>query len=383
MTTPGPLSTTALLVPTPSAPFRLAPVTLAPPLADEVLIRITASGLCHTDLSCAAGVLPTGPNAVLGHEGAGVVVAAGSAATHVAPGDAVLLSFSHCQACAQCAAGHPAYCHDFNARNFGGRRPEGGCAVTTGDGEACHSSFFGQSSFARHAVAHRSCVVKVPEGTDLALFAPLGCGMQTGAGAVLNTLGVKEGDQGAVAVFGVGSCGMAAIMAAALIRRARIVIAVDLDAERLALARELGATHTVLGGAADVVAQIREICGGSEEWRGVDYAVDCTGVPAVVRTMIDSLGMRGRAATVGAPGPGKDVRVDVMGMLTFGKEYVGCSEGDSNPSEFIPYLMRMHAEGRFPLERFVEYFDVKDFENAIEGAKSGKVIKPVLLWDKI
>lgn len=126
---------------------------------------------------------------------------------------------------------------------------------------------------------------------------------------------------------------MAAIMAAALIRRARIVIAVDLDADRLALAKELGATHTVLGGTGDVVAQIKEICGGSEAWRGVDYAVDCTGVPAVVRSMIDSLGMRGRAATVGAPGPGKEVRVDVMGMLTYGKEYVGCSEGDSNPRE--------------------------------------------------
>lgn len=129
---------------------------------------------------------------------------------------------------------------------------------------------------------------------------------------------------------------MAAVMAAGLIRRARIVIAVDLDADRLALAKELGATHTVLGGTGDVVAQIKEICGGSEHWRGVDYAVDCTGVPAVVRTMIDSLGMRGRAATVGAPGPGKEVRVDVMGMLTYGKEYVGCSEGDSNPSEVSP-----------------------------------------------
>ena len=200
-----PLTTTALLIPSPSSPFRLQTVTLSPPLPDEVLIQIHASGLCHTDLSCASGILPTGPNAVLGHEGAGVVLSAGAAVTHVAPGDKVLLSFSHCETCAQCRSGHPAYCHDFNARNFGGARPDGTCAIRLAAGggeEACHSSFFGQSSFARHAVAHRSCVVKVPGDTELGLFAPLGCGMQTGAGTVLNTLGVEEG-KGTVAVFGV------------------------------------------------------------------------------------------------------------------------------------------------------------------------------------
>ncbi|KAK3382147.1 hypothetical protein B0T24DRAFT_486450, partial [Lasiosphaeria ovina] len=186
------------------------------------------------------------------------------------------------------------------------------------------STFFSQSSFARHTLAHKSSVVRVPPQTDLALCAPLGCGMQTGAGAVLHSLDVRPGSS--LAVFGVGSVGMAAVVAAAKIRGAAVVVAVDLQPARLALARELGATHGVLGDAADMVAQIRAATPGG---RGVDFAVDYTGVPAVVRTMLDALGSRGRASMVGAPGFGKTAAVDIMDMLTYGKEYVGCCEGDS------------------------------------------------------
>jgi Zn-dependent alcohol dehydrogenase len=205
---------------------------------------------------------------------------------------------------------------------------EGEASGETGKkGQGLFSAFFGQSSFARHTLAHRSTVVRVPPDTDLALYAPLGCGMQTGAGAVLNSLGVKRGSS--VAVFGVGSVGMAAVMAAAKIAGAGTVVAVDLQPSRLELAMKLGATHTVLGSEKDVVGRMREICPPL----GVDYAVDCTGVPAVIRTMIDSLGTRGRGATVGAPGFGKCVSVDVMEHLTYGKEYVGCVEGDSMPEK--------------------------------------------------
>jgi Zn-dependent alcohol dehydrogenase len=198
---------------------------------------------------------------------------------------------------------------------------------TAQKGKGIFSTFFGQSSFARHTLVHRSTVVKVPDSTDLALYAPMGCGMQTGAGAVLNSLGVKKGSS--VAVFGVGSVGMAAVMAAAKVAGAGTVIAVDLQPARLELAKKLGATHAVLAGDKDVVAEVRRICPPN----GVDYAVDCTGVPKVIRDMIDCLGTRGRAATVGAPGFGKTVSIDVMEHLTYGKEYVGCVEGDSLPSK--------------------------------------------------
>lgn len=194
------------------------------------------------------------------------------------------------------------------------------------NGSPIHSSFFGQSSFARQTLVHKSSVVKVPSDLNLELFASLGCGIQTGAGAVLNTLNVRPGST--LAVFGVGSVGMAAVMAGKL-RGAKTIIAIDLQPSRLDLSMSLGATNRVLGSDPDVVGQIRSICPPN----GVDYAVDCTGVPAVIRTMIDALGSRGRAATVGAPGPGNDVSVDIMEHLTFGKEYVGCAEGDSLPSK--------------------------------------------------
>lgn len=194
------------------------------------------------------------------------------------------------------------------------------------DGKPLHSSFFGQSSFSRHTLVHRSSVVKVPQDTNLELFASLGCGIQTGAGAVLNALNVRP--ESTLAVFGVGSVGMASIMAGK-IRGAKTIIAIDLQRSRLDLAKSLGATHGILGSDVDVLRQIRSICPPN----GVDFAVDCTGVPAVVRTMIDALGSRGRAATVGAPGPGNHVSVDIMEHLTFGKEYIGCSEGDSLPSK--------------------------------------------------
>lgn len=238
----------------------------------------------------------------------------------------MLLSFSHCESCPPCLSGHPAYCHDFNLRNFGGKRPDGSSAILGHDKRSARfSSFFGQSSLARHAVVHKSSLVRVPPGTDLSLFAPLGCGVQTGAGAVLNSLNVTQG--ASVAVFGVGSVGICAVLAAKL-RQAKTIIAVDLEPSRLDLAKRLGATHCVLG-SGDVVQQIRSICPPV----GVDFALDCTGAVSVIRSMIEALGTRGRAATVGAPGFGSAVSIDVMGHLTYGKEYVGCCEGDSLPSK--------------------------------------------------
>lgn len=212
-------------------------------------------------------------------------------------GDKVLLSFAHCQECTQCKDGHPAYCHSFKSLNFGGTRPDGSSAMRRQEeqgGHALYSRFFGQSSFSRHTVVSMTSLVKVPDTTDLALFAPLGCGLQTGAGAVLNTLDVQAGSS--VAVFGAGSVGMSAIMAAKM-RKAKIIVAIDLQPSRLELASRLGATHTLLGSDPDIVAKMGELAPPN----GVDYAVDCTGVPAVIETMIQALGSRGHAASVGAP----------------------------------------------------------------------------------
>ncbi|KAH7194511.1 hypothetical protein DER44DRAFT_844232 [Fusarium oxysporum] len=366
-----------LIAPALDGSFELKEVYLDSLQPDEALIEIHASGVCHTDLSCASGKLPCAPNAVLGHEGGGVVLEIGANVTSVSPGDKVLLSFSSCGSCPGCKSDHPAYCYSFNDYNFGGKRPDGSAAMSImkdGTKQPIYSTFFGQSSFAARTIVHRSSIVKVPQQTPLDLFAPLGCGIQTGAGAVFNTLNVKPGTS--IAIFGVGSVGLAAVMAAKA-RKASRIIAIDLQPERLELAKELGATDGVLGPDQEyIIKAIKNICPPL----GVDFAVDCTGVPSIIETMVAALGMRGRAATVGAPGGNAHAKIDIMSHLTYGKEYVGCSEGDSNPGVLIPELIDMHAKGLLPLEKLIAYYDIKDYEKAMADMKSGKVIKPVLKW---
>lgn len=229
----------------------------------------------------------------------------GSDITDLKPGDKVLLSFCHCTTCEECVSGHPAYCHSFFPLNFGGKRSDGSAPMSLGDKQNkkdLFSRFFGQSSFARLTVAHKSSLVKVPSDTDLALFAPLGCGLQTGAGAILNTLNVQAGKT--VAIFGVGSVGMSAVMAAKM-RGAREIIAVDLNQSRLDLAKSLGATSTILGNDPDIISKIKQ----TSPPNGVHYALDCSGVTAVIETMINCLSSRGRAASVGAPAVSSQILV--------------------------------------------------------------------------
>ncbi|KAH7152684.1 alcohol dehydrogenase [Dactylonectria macrodidyma] len=370
-------STTALVLNEISGPFSLEQIGVDNIRHDEALVEIHATGLCHTDLSCANGTLPASAPAVLGHEGAGIVTEVGSGITDLAVGDKVLLSFAHCSECEQCQSGHPAYCYSFVPLNFGGKRIDGSSTLSLlkgGEKQGMYSSFFGQSSFARHTIAHRSSLVKVSNDTDLALFAPLGCGLQTGAGAILNTLDVQAGKT--VAVFGVGSVGMSAIMAAKM-RGAKEIIAIDLQQSRLDLAKKMGATSTILGSDDDIVAQVQKLSPPN----GVHYAVDCSGIPAVIETMIDCLGTRGKAATVGAPKPGKRAGVDVFAHLVNGRQYVGCCEGDSVPSQIIPYLMEQHAKGNYPIENIISFYDIKDFGQAIRDTKNGKTLKAVLKWN--
>ncbi|KAI3571538.1 alcohol dehydrogenase [Fusarium oxysporum f. sp. albedinis] len=369
-------TTTALVLREINGPFSLEKISVDAIRNDEALVEIRATGICHTDLSCANGTLPASTPAVLGHEGAGVIKEVGSDITDLKPGDKVLLSYAHCAACEQCISGHPAYCYSFVQWNFGGKRPDGSTTLSVEDNQdkkALYSSFFGQSSFARLTIAHRSSLVKVGDDTNLALFAPLGCGLQTGAGAILNTLDVQPGKT--VAIFGVGPVGMSAVMAAK-IRGAKQIIAVDLQQSRLDLAKSLGATATILGNDADIVSKIKEISPPN----GIHYALDCSGIPAVIETMINCLGTRGRAASVGAPSPGKTVGVDVFSQLIYGREYVGCCEGDAISHKLIPFLMEQHAQGKYPIENLITYYDVKEFEQAISDTKSGKALKAVLKW---
>ncbi|OGM49495.1 alcohol dehydrogenase [Aspergillus bombycis] len=353
---------------------RLSPVILDTLRDDELLVEMHATGICHTDVACMEGKLPTGFPCVLGHEGAGVVLRTGKGVKDVSEGDKVILSYNFCTGCQQCLCGQPAYCDNLVAQNFGGKRPDGSRTIRLPNSEQeVFANFFGQSSFCRVALVNRASVARVAADTPLDIFAPLGCGVQTGAGAVLNTLNVQEGTS--VAVFGVGAVGQSAIMAARL-RGASIIIAVDLEDSRLEMARELGATHTLLG-STNVSQQISAICAPSN---GVEFAVDCSGVTQVIETMLDSLATRGRAASVGSPAPGKRAGVDVFAHLTLGREYVGCHQGSSVAEQMIPYLIDQHKQGKFPVEKLITYYPVEHYQQAFRDLKHGRAIKAVLRW---
>lgn len=365
-------TTTAAVVESGGAAFTLSPVELGEPRSREVRVRIVAAGLCHTDLGVAAGGLPFPLPGVLGHEGAGVVEAIGPGVTGVQEGDHVLLSFTSCGTCGNCRSGHPAYCATWLPLNLiGGARADGSSPITR-NGTALGGHFFGQSSFANHAIVDERSLVRVDSSAPLEILAPLGCGVQTGVGAVWNVLRPRPGDT--VVVTGAGAVGLSAIMAAALTPAAKI-IAVDRVAERLELATELGATHVVDATREDTAAALAELTEGA----GVDGAIETTGNVGVLRTAIDALAPRGTAVVVGAPPFGTEVPVDVNAMLP-GRRIVGLTLGDSETQTLIPVLVDLVVSGRLPLQRLITHYRFDDINSAVADMISGASIKPVLLF---
>jgi aryl-alcohol dehydrogenase len=354
----------------PAGGFALEEVTLEQPRAGEVLVEIAAVGLCHTDILVGSGSLPTPFPVVLGHEGAGVVAAVGTGVSGIAPGDRVALSYDSCGACPNCLVGRPYHCHSFGARNFGACRADGSSAIAAG-GEAVHSHFFGQSSFATQAVASARSVVRLPPDIPFELAAPLGCGIQTGTGTVLNALAPRPGSS--LAVFGVGGVGLAAVIAARIAGAAPI-IAVDLVPERLELARGLGAGEVIDARSEDPVAAIMALTRA-----GADYAVEASGAPVALRQAVDALAPGGVCALVGAPEGGTEVAFDVNTVLAAGRTIRAVVEGHSVPAEFIPRLVALWRAGELPLERLVRTFPLAEINAAAASALRGEVIKPVLV----
>ncbi|SIO85034.1 NAD(P)-dependent alcohol dehydrogenase [Nocardiopsis sp. JB363] len=356
-----------------SGTFTWEDVRLEGPRRDEVLVRVVGVGICHTDMSIRDEHLPVPLPAVLGHEGSGVVEAVGADVTHVSAGDQVLMSFSSCGACGSCQRGHPAYCVDFLPLNASGRRPDGTTPISSTSGETIGGRFFGQSSFATYCVAHASGVVPVEaaDEDELAMLAPLGCGVQTGAGTVFHELDPGSGDT--VAIFGSGAVGLSAVMAAALTPVANI-IAIDIVPSRLDLALELGATHLINGEKEDAVARIAEITEG----RGLTHALESSGAPALLRQAIDSLAVGdGMVAVVGAPHSGTEGTFDVNFLLN-GRTIRGVTEGDSNLFGFLPELVGLYRAGRLPFDKMVRFYEPERINEAATDAAEGRVIKPVL-----
>ena len=347
-------------------PLQIEEIELEKPRADEICVRMAASGVCHTDITMinTPGRVPL--PIVLGHEGAGVVEEVGDAVADLVPGDHVALSYGYCGHCSSCAQGAPYHCNGMHTLNFGGSRWDGSSPISQ-KGKPIHGMFFAQSSFATHAIASARSAVKVPKDIPLEILAPLGCGVQTGAGTVFNIFQAPVGSS--IAVFGSGSVGLSAVMAAK-VAGCKEVIAVDLFENRLQLARELGATHGINPQRENAVDRIREITGG-----GVDFAFDNTGVGEVIQEAFTSLKQRGQCAI--AAGFGVDLKLSAFDIL-LGKKIGGVIEGESVPRTSIPKLIELYRQDRFPFDRLMSFYDFKDINKAIEAAKSGEAVKPVL-----
>jgi aryl-alcohol dehydrogenase len=343
-------------------PLKIESLEMEGPREDEILVRIVASGICHTDITFCDDWSEADGAVVLGHEGAGVVEQVGKAVKNVHRGDHVVLSYQSCGQCRPCRDGRPAHCTRLYEANFGFQRLDGSNALQR---SGVRGHFFGQSSFATHTLTTGRNVVKVPKDLNLELLAPLGCGLQTGAGTVMNSLKVPAG--ASIAIFGTGAVGIAAVMAARLVD-ARPIIGVDIRPGRVKLARELGATHTINNHRQDVASGIADITGS-----GVDYVVETTAVPEMHRLAIDVLNPRGTVALLTG-----ETGVNLPG----GRRTLGIIEGDAVPQEFIPKLIELHLAGLFPFDRLVKFYEFSKINQAVADARSGHTIKPVLRISK-
>ena len=355
------------------ADFALERLTLDQPRAGEIQVRIEGVGLCHSDILARDGAIPVRLPAVFGHEGAGEVVSVGPGVTRPAGGDKVLLTFGFCGHCARCDAGEAPYCEHFGMLNYSGGRPDGASTLTAGE-ERIGSSFFAQSSFASYAIATETNAIRIPEGLPVALMGPLGCGVQTGAGAIMNTLACRPGSS--LLVTGGGSLGLSAVLGAVVQGCTTIIVSEPHDARRV-IALEIGATHAIDPPAVDLVSAVRQAAP-----TGVDYVFDSTAAPAVISAAISCLGVRGKMAMAGVPkSPDTTAPIPLLPMVGMGQTLVGCVEGDSRPHEFLPRLMALHAQGRFPFDKLLQTYKFGEINQAVADHHAGRCVKAVLLPD--
>ncbi len=349
------------------APFAVEEVILnAGPADGEILVRIAGCGMCRTDLAVRRSAGRSPLPAVLGHEGAGVVVETGGPDPGLSPGDHVVLSFDSCGHCRSCLGAAPAYCDRFAALNLFGGRVENADRFTDAAGGTLAPRWFGQSSFAEYAMVPARSAVRVDPSLPLELLGPLGCGFLTGAGAVLNSFGAGPGDT--VAVFGAGAVGLAAVMAATA--AGAVAVAVDRHPERLALAEKLSATplHAASG---DLPGRVQRLTDG-----GAQYALDTTGDARLINDALRSLRPRGHLGLVAR------LHTDLPlgpGALDRGRRISHICEGDAVPALMVPRLTGLWQAGRFPFDQLIRTYPLTDIDEAEADCEAGRVVKPVLI----
>lgn len=360
----------ALVIYEKNGPFVIDEIDLDAPKNGEVLVRVAACGLCHTDLlakekdeEIAFNDIPL--PMVLGHEGSGVVVEVGPGVDYAKVGDHVVLSYNYCEKCCACHSGETGSCEEFYLDNFTGIQ-RGGDTRLHKDGRPV-STFFGQSSFSHYVVTNSSNTIVVPDDVPIELFGPLGCGIQTGAGAVFYKLQPTPGDS--IAVFGCGSVGLSALLAAKACG-CTTIIAVDVHESRLALALDLGATHAVNGRECDTVKAIQEITG-----TGVNYSVETTGSGKVLSQSLYCLKAGGTTCVIGAGS--KEVTFEVE-AIRGERTITGVVEGTINPHVQIPRLIELYRKGLFPFDKFISFYDMKDIDKAVADTAKGTAIKAII-----
>jgi len=361
------------MITTPEKNFEKQTLNLTEPQAGEVLVRLVASGVCHTDATVLDKTIPVPPPVVLGHEGSGIVEKVGENVTAVEPGDHVVLGFSYCGTCDNCLEGNAGGCENMIPLNFGGKNERGETPLSTEENEDV-SQFFGQSSFATYTTVDEKNIVKVDKDVDLRYLGPFGCGFMTGSGTVLNAIEPEPGN--GFVVFGTGAVGISGMLAAK-VAGAYPIIAVDIHDSRLELAKELGATHIINSKNEDPVEKIKEITGG----KGAHYTLETTGVPEVTLSALRSLRVKGICATVAV---GKnDLSFNVFDEVVANSLTLrGVIEGDAVPQLIIPKLVTFFKNNQYPVDQLVRFYDLEDVDQAFADSADGSVIKPIVVIDK-
>jgi S-(hydroxymethyl)glutathione dehydrogenase / alcohol dehydrogenase len=364
------VKTEAAVLPEPGRPLSLEEVQVDAPKAGEVLVRLLASGVCHSDLHAVEGHWKLPMPLVLGHEGSGVVEEVGPGVHDIAVGDHVVLSwFAPCRRCAYCVSGRAWACTTTRADYC--VMEDGTTRLRRLNGDTLFP-FLAVGSFARHAVVPESGAVVVPAAVPAAVAALIGCAVTTGVGAVLNTARVPAGS--AAVVIGCGGVGLSAVMGLRL-AGAHPVVAVDLSDERLAVAEQLGASHTV-NGAGDVRAEVRAIADG-----GVDYVVEANGSPATVELAVALLRRGGTAVLIGLPPAGVTARLDVLAVVNLGKTIMGCAYGSSVPAVDFPRIAELYLAGRLPIDRLVsDHIVLEDVDAALEAMRRREGVRSVVVY---
>jgi Zn-dependent alcohol dehydrogenase len=364
------MRTQAAVLPAVGEPLAVNEVELAAPGADEVRVRIESSGVCHSDWNAVTGASATPLPAVLGHEGSGVVEEAGAAVTAVSPGDMVVLSWlPACGTCRACQRGQLTLCEVATRQMAAGSLPGGGFRLSQDGRRLHHYSYL--STFARHAVVNERSCIPLPAGTDTDVAALVGCAVTTGIGAVINRARIEPGCS--VAVFGAGGVGLSAIMGARL-AGAETIVVVEPSGPRRGLALELGATLALDGHDPAVAEMLLDHSRG-----GVDYAFEAAGLPALLELAFSVTRPGGTIVAIGVPPDGSAVSLPGPELVRSEKVITGTFYGSARPAIDMPMILRLHAEGRLPLDKLVgRRYGLAEVNEAFADMRSGASARGVL-----